>query len=129
MKSPFGIRLWILTAALLVLVGGIIYGLAFAERRIRQLEDRLTASRMEGFRLAGEIRHGLGNLNHSLLRYILLRDPKLWEEFEQASSDLDNWIDEHDPNLNPHSPITTELERKAFKELNHWRLTGLMVEG
>jgi len=118
MKSPVGVRLWILTAALLVLVGGIIYGLAYAERRIKQLEARLTASQLEGFRLAGEIRHGLGSLNHSLLRYILLRDPKVWEDFEQASSDLDNWIDKHDPNLNPHSPITTELERKAFKELN-----------
>src|SRR6266850_8197859 len=119
MKSPFGVRLWILIAALFLLVGGIIYGLAFAERRIRDLEDRLTASQMEGFRLAGEIRHGLANLNHSLLRYTLLRDSKLWEEFEQASSDLDRWIDDHDPNLNPHSPLTSDLERKAFRELNH----------
>src|SRR5882762_10350012 len=119
MKSPFGVRLWILIAALFLLVGGIIYGLAFAERRIRELEDRLTASQMEGFRLAGEIRHGLANLNHSLLRYTLMRDSKLWEDFEQASSDLDRWIDDHDPNLNPHSPITSDLERKAFQELNH----------
>ncbi len=119
MKSPFGVRLWILIAALFLLVGGIIYGLAFAERRIKQLEARLTASQLESFQFAGEIRHGLGNLNHSLLRYALLRDPKLWEEFEKASGDLDRWIDDHDPNLNPHSPLTTDLERKAFKELNN----------
>jgi signal transduction histidine kinase len=119
LKSQFGIRLWVLIAALLVAAGGIIYGLAFASRRIQRLEDRLTASQMEGFRLAGEIRHGLGDLNHSLLRYTLLRDSKLWEEFERASRALDDWIDEHDPNLNPHSPLTSDLERKAFRELNH----------
>ena len=119
MKSPFGVRLWILIAALFLAAGGIIYGLAFASRRIAQLEDRLTASQLEGFRLAGEIRHGLANLNHSLLRYTLLRDSKLWEQFEQASGDLDRWIDEHDPNLNPLSPLKTDLERKAFKELNN----------
>jgi len=62
MKSPFGVRLWILIAALFLLVGGIIYGLAFAERRIKQLEARLTASQLESFQFAGEIRHGLGDL-------------------------------------------------------------------
>jgi len=118
-KSPFSVRLWILIVALLLLVGGIIFGLAFGERRIKQLEDRLTDSQLEAFQFAGEIRHGLGSLNHSLLRYILLRDSKLWEQFERASSDLDRWIDDHDPNLNPHSPLTTERERKAFKELNN----------
>jgi signal transduction histidine kinase len=119
MKSPFGVRLWILIAALFLLVGGIIYGLAFAERRIKQLEARLTASQLESFQFAGEIRHGLGTLNHSLLRYALLRDPKQWEQFERASGDLDRWIDDHDPNLNPHSPLTTDAERKAFQELNN----------
>src|SRR5881394_867935 len=118
MKSPFGVRLWILITALFLAAGGIIYGLVFASHRIERLEDRLTTSQLEGFRLAGEIRHGLGNLNHSLLRYTLLRDSKLWEDFEQASSSLDRWIDDHDPNLNSHSPLTSDLERKAFQELN-----------
>jgi len=118
MKSPFGVRLWILIAALFLAAGGIIYGLAFASRRIQQLEDRLTTSQLEGFRLAGEIRHGLANLNHSLLRYTLLRDSKLWEQFERASGDLDRWIDAHDPNLNPRSQLTSDLERSVFRELN-----------
>jgi signal transduction histidine kinase len=119
MKSPFGVRLWILITTLFLAAGGIIYGLAVASHRIERLEDRLTASQLEGFRLAGEIRQRLANLNHSLLRYTLLRDSKLWGQFEQASSDLDHWIDDHDPNLNPHSPLTSDLERKAFQELNH----------
>src|SRR5258706_6649097 len=118
-KSPFSVRLWILIVALLLLVGGIIFGLAFGERRIKQLEDRLTDSQLEAFQFAGEIRHGLGSLNHSLLRYILLRDSKLWEQFERASSDLDRWIDDHDLNLKPPSLLTTKRERQAFKELNN----------
>src|ERR1700682_4084008 len=53
-KSPFGVRLWILFAALFLAVGGIIYGLAYVLHRIAQLEDRLTAPKLEGFRIAGE---------------------------------------------------------------------------
>src|SRR3989442_15766522 len=88
-KSQFGLRLWVLIAALFLAAGGIIYGLTFSSRLIKQFEDRLTVSRMEGFRLGGEIRQGLFNLNHSLLAYTLLRDPKLWEALEQAVSALD----------------------------------------
>ena len=46
-KSPFGVRLWILFAALFLAVGGIIYGLAFVLHRIAQLEDRLTSPQLE----------------------------------------------------------------------------------
>jgi signal transduction histidine kinase len=118
MKSPFGVRLWILITALVVVAGGTIYGLSSAWQRVRQLENRLTASQFEGFRLAGEVRYSLANLNNSLLRYALLRDPQQWAQFEQASGDLDRWIDEHDPNLNTRSPLSTDEERRAFQELN-----------
>jgi signal transduction histidine kinase len=57
-------------------------------------------------------------LNNSILRYALVRDPQQWTQFEKASSDLDHWIDDHDPSLNPHSPLTTETEREVIKELN-----------
>ena len=36
-----------------------------------------------------------------MLRYALVRDPQQWAQFEQASSDLDHWIDDHDPSMNP----------------------------
>jgi signal transduction histidine kinase len=60
----------------------------------------------------------LQSLNNSILRYALVRDPQQWTQFEKASSDLDHWIDDHDPSLNPHSPLTTETEREVIKELN-----------
>ena len=118
MKSPFGIRLWILIAALLLVAGGTIYGLSSAWNRVRQLEARLTSSQLESFQLAREVSRGLQNLNGSMLHYALAREPQQWAQFEQASSDLDHWIDDHDPSLNPRSVLTTENERQVFKEIN-----------
>jgi signal transduction histidine kinase len=118
MKTPFGVRLWILIAALFLVAGGTIYGLSSAWRRVQQLEKKLTSSQIESFRLAGEVQRGLLNLNNSMLRYAMARDPQQWAHFEQASKDLDRWIDDHDPSQNPRSPLTTENERQVFKELN-----------
>jgi signal transduction histidine kinase len=119
MKSPSAIRLWILIAALFVVAGGTIYGLFSAWHRVQQVEATLTTSQIERFQLASEIRRELQSLNNSVLRYALARDPQQWTQFEQASSDLDHWIDDHDPSLNPHSPLITEAERQVFKEMNH----------
>jgi signal transduction histidine kinase len=119
MKFPFGIRLWILIAALFLVAGGTIYGLFSTWHRVQQLEARLTSSQIERFQFAGEVRRELQSLNNSILRYALVRDPQQWTQFEKASSDLDHWIDDHDPSLNPHSPLTTEAEREVIKELNH----------
>jgi signal transduction histidine kinase len=119
MKSPFGIRLWILIVSLLLVAGGIIYGLFSAWHRVQQVEAKLTTSQIERFQLANDVRRELQSLNTSLLRYALLRDPQQWAQFEKASSDLDHWIDDHDPTLNPRSPLATGAERQAFTELNH----------
>lgn len=119
MKSPSAIRLWILIAALFVVAGGTIYGLFSAWHRVQQVEAKLTTSQIERFQLASEVRRELQSLNNSVLRYALARDPQQWTQFEKASSDLDHWIDDHDPSLNPHSPLSTEAERQVFKEMNH----------
>ena len=88
MKSSFGIRLWILIAALFLVAGGTIYGLSSAWHRVQQLEAKLTSSQIERFQLASEVRRELQSLNNSILRYALVRDPQQWAQFEQASSDL-----------------------------------------
>jgi signal transduction histidine kinase len=118
MKSPAGIRLWVLIAALFLVAGGTIYGLFSAWHRLQQLEAKLSTSQMERFQIASEVRRELQSLNTSMLYYALVRDPQQWALFERASSDLDHWIDDHDPSLNPRSPLTTEAERQALKELN-----------
>ena len=117
-KPPFVVRLWTLIAALLLVAGGTICGLYSARQHIRQLESKLNSSQIERFQLASEIRRELLTLNNSMLSYALVRDPQQWAQFEQAGSELHRWIDDHDPNLNPRSPLTTDDERQAFKELN-----------
>jgi signal transduction histidine kinase len=118
-QSPFGIRLWILIAALLLVAGGMLYELSSAWRRDQQLEARLTRAEIERFQFASEIRRGLQNQNDALLHYALVRDPEQWAQFDQVGRELDHWMDERDPNLNPSSPLTTKSEREVFKELNH----------
>jgi hypothetical protein len=108
-----------LIAALFLVAGGTIYGLFYAWRRVQQVEAKLTTSQIERFQLASEVRRELQSLNNSVLRYALARDPEQWQQFQKASSDLDRWIDDHDPSLNPHSPLTTEAESQVFKEMNH----------
>src|ERR1035441_7937494 len=118
MKSSSAVRLCILIAALFLVAGGTIYGLFYAWRRLQQVEAKLTTSQIERFQLASEVRRELQSLNNSVLHYALVRDPQQWTEFKKAGSDLDHWIDEHDPSLNPRSPLTTEAERQVFKDLN-----------
>ncbi len=116
MKIPFGLRLWVLIGALLFVAGATLYALFSAWNRVEQLEAKLTSSQIESFRLAGEVHRGLLNLNNSMLRYALMRDPRQWTQFEDASQDLNHWIDDHDPIMNPNSPLTTDPERQLHPD-------------
>jgi signal transduction histidine kinase len=118
LKSDYGLRLWLLASALILVCGGVICAMCLARQRIRQLETKLTSVTLGSFRLSGEVHRNLLALNDSLLRYVLLRDEQLWGQFEATSSQLDRWIDKHDPALNPHSPVTTAEERRLFTNLN-----------
>jgi hypothetical protein len=73
MKSPFGIRLWVLMAALLLVAGGMIGGLFFAWHLVREVETKLTSSQIERFQLASVAHRELQSLNNSMLRYVLAR--------------------------------------------------------
>ena len=118
MKSPFGIRLWLLIAALVLAAGGTIFGLSSAWDRVQQLEDKLSGSQIESFRLAGKVQGDLSSLNNSMLRYAMVRNPQQWAQFQQASSELSHWIHARDPSMDPKSLLTTKAERELFQELN-----------
>lgn len=117
-RSPIIVRLWMLIVALVLVTGGTVYELFSAWHQIEQLESKLTSSRFESFRIAGEVQRSLLDLNNSMLRYVLARSPRQWEQFEKASSDLNHWIDSHDPSMNPRTALTTDAERQLLEELN-----------
>jgi signal transduction histidine kinase len=103
---------------LILVAGGTVYGLFSAWHRVQQVEATLTTSQIERFQLASEARRELQSLNNSMLRYVLVRDPQQWAQFDQASSNLNTWIDSYDPSMNPRSPLSTDLERQLFEALN-----------
>ena len=118
--TPSGLRLLVLIAALILVAGGTIYGLFTAWHRVQEVEAKLTTSQIERFQLASQVRRELQSLNNSMLRYVLARNPEQWALFEQASSDLNHWIDNNDPSMNPKSLLSTDAERKLFQELNRF---------
>ncbi len=59
MKTLFGIRLWVLIAALLLVAGGTICGLFSAWHRVQDVEAKLTTSQIERFQLASQVRREL----------------------------------------------------------------------
>lgn len=97
-----------MVVALVLVAGGTIYGLSITWHRVEQLEAKLSGSQIESFRLAGEVQRGLLNLNNSMLRYSMLRDSREWRHFERASTDLNHWIDNHDPSMNRNTLLTTD---------------------
>jgi hypothetical protein len=116
MKTPFGIRLWILIIVLVFVAGSTIYGLFASLRRIEELEAKFSGSQIE-LPAGGRSPTRLLNLNNSMLRYAMLRDSREWES-SSGQRRLNNWIDQHDPSVNPKSPLTTDTERKLLQELN-----------
>jgi signal transduction histidine kinase len=53
-----------------------------------------------------------------MIRYTARREPAIWAKFEEASSNLDRWIDRYDTRLNKTSTLATDRERELFKQLN-----------
>lgn len=119
MKTPFGVRLWILSVALVAVAGGILWELSAAWRRVERLESSLTSTQMESFRIASQVQTNLSSLYDSILHYVLVRDPAQWEEFDRAGKDFDRWTDEFDPKINPKtSPLTTKEEKAIYTQVN-----------
>ena len=118
MTTIFRLRLGFLVAAMVFVAGLTLWGVQHSWRRIAQLENKLTGSHLESFRLAADFQQRLLNLNNTMMRYTARREPAIWTKFEQASTQLDRWIDQHDPRLNKNSKLTTDRERELLQQLN-----------
>jgi signal transduction histidine kinase len=112
MTTAFRVRLAILIGGMAMVAGLMLWSVQDAWQRISRVEHKLTSSHLESFRLAGEFQQRLLALNSSLLHFTARREPKMWTEFEQASAELDRWIDEQNPKLN------TPDERALLDKIN-----------
>ncbi|HKQ39651.1 MAG TPA: ATP-binding protein [Verrucomicrobiae bacterium] len=118
LKELFRTRLLLLAASIVLVAGTTLWGVQAAWSRINELERRVTTTQLESFRLAQDFAGRLRDLNNSILLYAARREPATWNEFEQAATNLDRWIDQYDPRVNPKSILTTDPERRLFQQLN-----------
>src|SRR5436190_14821132 len=117
-KELFRTRLLLLAAAIIVVAGTTLWGVQRGWSRINELEKRVTTRQLESFRLAEDFAGRLRDLNNSILLFAARREPAVWNEFELAATNLDRWIDQYDPRVNPKSILTTDPERRLFQQLN-----------
>jgi len=118
MTTLFRLRLGFLVTAIVLVAGLTIWGVQHSWRRIAQLEKKLTGSHLESFHLADDFQQKLLSLNNAMMRYTARREPGMWIKFEQASSNLDTWLDQYDTRLNKNVTLASDLERELFKQLN-----------
>jgi signal transduction histidine kinase len=112
MNSAARLRMTILIGAIALMAGLTLWGVQDSWRRITQLERKLTASQLGSFRLAGEFQQRLLTLDNLLLRYIARRNPATWNQFQEDSVQLDQWIDQQT------SKLTTPRELDLFHQLD-----------
>lgn len=118
MIKTYRSRFVFLVAALAVIAALTLWAEQHSWRRISSLERRLTSGLLESFHLADDFQSRLQKLNNTMLHFIARREPSTWGEFQQASAALNRWIDQHDPQLNKNSKLTTERERQLVHQIN-----------
>lgn len=111
-RRPFRTRLFLLAGAIGVTAGLNVWAVWNSGHRVQDLQHRLTAAHLARFRLADEFQRRLLALNNSMLRFTVRHDPAVWSQFEQASRELDRWLDERSPQL------SSDRERELFRQLN-----------
>jgi signal transduction histidine kinase len=118
MTKTYRSRFVFLVAALAVMAALSLGVVQQSWKRFNSLERRLTSGLLESFRLADDFQARLQKLNNNMLRFTARREPSALAEFQQASDVLNHWIDQHDPQMNKESNLTTEQERKLFSQIN-----------
>lgn len=119
MKKSYLLRVLLLAVALVGVAGATLWAVQRSWQRSHALERRLTVGFLESFRLSDEFQIRLHNLNNTLLRFEARRGSAALDEFKKASTALSDWIDQHDPNINKASELSTACEQQLFHELNN----------
>src|SRR5439155_2790015 len=77
-----------------------------------ELRGQLDQVDLEIFRMADRFKDSLRDLNDKVRHYRTTREPAIWQEFLQASQELDTWIDEQKPKL------TTKPEKDVLQQID-----------
>jgi signal transduction histidine kinase len=93
MNATVRLRLTMLIGAIALMAGLTLWGVQDSWRRIRQLESKMNASQLASFRLAEEFQQWLLALGNYLMHYAARRNPTTWTQFQDASVQLDRWLD------------------------------------
>lgn len=110
----FGIRFRVVALALVMALMGVLILLATLNSQHQSVElgARLRQVDSESFQIADEFRDSLRQLNNTMQRYGIDRDPAVWKEFVEDSHKLDLWIDEQKPKL------TSDEEKDALQKID-----------
>lgn len=93
MSKRWQLRLAVLVTGILVMIVLVIWA-AFANWRLTsRLEVRFATVEQEIFHFADRSHQTLLRLNNLMLRYQFQPDPAFWEDFEQTSQFLENWME------------------------------------
>lgn len=90
----------------------ILFATLNSQHQAVELGARLRQVDSESFQIADEFRDSLRQLNNTMQRYGIDRDPGVWKEFVEDSHKLDLWIDEQKPKL------TSDDEKDALQKID-----------
>ncbi len=112
MKIQLKLRLIGLATAIALIGLAIGFMTVSSQRQTTELRRRLTQVDSESFHIADQFGDYLRRLNNSLYRYGDSHAPADLEQFRNASTELNAWIDTQKPKL------TTEPEMKAMQQID-----------
>ena len=112
MKISVARQLALLAAALACLALLIGWSAFVSWREIRDLRSALTTAQLQSFRIADQLQARLRILGSHLRKYEDGRHPADWRRFEDASQQLDAWLQEQQ------SALSTPGEKAIHAEIN-----------
>jgi signal transduction histidine kinase len=118
MSKAYRLRLMFLVTAFALVAASMLWAVQQSWKRINSMERRLTAGLLESFRIADDFQGRLQELNNIMLRFAARREPAAWKEFQNASSALNTWIDQHDPGEDSESNPNSDEEKRLIHQLN-----------
>src|SRR5882757_6184592 len=108
----FGVRLRLVGLGLAIgLLGAAIAGIVLNfQGQARELQAKLNNVDTESGAIAAQFKDALREVNNTQLKYAISHDPAVWEQFLNASRQLNLWLDQQALKL------TTPGERDALHQ-------------